>query len=101
MAEVECEVVRIVDEDAFPLVVEVRLVDAAARSWPFIDKEPIFGIDSSCGIPARGVIRCEVVTHEVLLDGRSVVVINTAIPDGLDSNGVTEFRVMPDAISHY
>ena len=85
-----------------PGLVEAHLTDADGRLWRFIDKEPIFCSDAVgrlAQFPVAGAIRCQVIDHEVLSDGRQVVTIDTASPDGVDSGGVTIFRVAASAVS--
>jgi hypothetical protein len=44
-------------------------------------------------------IRCQVIGHEILADGREVVTVDTGRPDGLDSGGVTIFHVPASVVS--
>jgi hypothetical protein len=91
MTEVECQVVRWVAEEPQPGLVEARMVDADGRVWSFIDKEPIFCkqlVTRSTRFPVAAIIRCEVVGHELLADGREVVESHNAelvlVGDGTD-----------------
>jgi len=99
---VACQVVLWVADEPQPGVVEAHLTDADGRVWRFIDKEPIFcadAVDKLARFPVAGAIRCRIISHDTLSDGRQVVTIDTAIPDGVDSDGVTIFRVAASAIS--
>ena len=78
------------------------LTDVDGRLWRFIDKETIFCSQAAgrlARFPVAGAIRCRVIDHEILSDGRQVATIDTAGPDGVDSGGATIFRVAASAIS--
>lgn len=100
---VACQVVRWVADEPQPGLVEAHLTDADGRVWRFIDKEPTFFCADAVGewtrFPVAGAIRCRVIDRDTLSDGRRVVTIDTASPDGVDSDGVTIFRVAASAIS--
>jgi len=99
---VACQVVRWVADEPQPGLVEAHLTDADGHVWRFIDKEPIFCADAVgewTRFPVAGAIRCRIIDYGTLSDGRQVVTIDTASPDGVDSDGVTIFRVAASAIS--
>jgi hypothetical protein len=96
MTEVACELVRWVNDEPQPGLVEAQLVDSAGRLWSFIDKAPIFSAEAIAAwstFPIAAAIRCEVIGQDTADDGSEVVVVTTERPDGVDSDGVTEFRV--------
>jgi hypothetical protein len=102
MTEVRCLVVRWVADEPQPGLVEAQLTDADGRLWSFIDKEPIFCRDSvsrRTSFPVLAVIRCLILTRETSADGREIVTIDTANPDGVDSDGITIFCVPATAVS--
>ena len=103
MAAVACQVVRWVADEPQPGLVEAQLTDSDGRLWSFIDKEPIFWSGETVSrlsrFPIAGAIRCQVIGHEVLADGREVVTVDTGRPDGVDSGGVMIFRVLASAVS--
>lgn len=102
MPKVECRVVRWVADEPQPGLVEAQLTDSDGRLWSFIDKEPIFcseWIGPQRAFPVAGAIRCQVIGHEILADGREVITIDTGRPDGVDSAGATIFRVPASAVS--
>lgn len=102
MTAIACQVVRWVADEPQPGLVEAQLTDADGRLWRFIDKEPIFCSDMIgrlAQFPVAGAIRCQIIGHETLSDGRQVVTIDTSSPDSVDSGGVTVFRVAASAIS--
>lgn len=101
MPTVRCEIVRWVADEPQPGLVEARLVDADGRVWTFIDKEPMFAprpLRQPRTFPVPAIIRCQVLEREQLPDGREVVTIDTATPDGLESEGNTIFRVLVEAV---
>jgi hypothetical protein len=103
MTAVACQVVRWVADEPQPGLVEAQLTDSDGRLWRFIDREPIFwsqaAVTRLSHFPVAGAIRCQIIGHEVLADGREVVTVDTGRPDGVDSEGVTIFRVPASAIS--
>jgi hypothetical protein len=102
MPEVRCQIVRWVADEPQPGLVEAQLTDSAGRLRSFIDKEPIFCselVGPQTRFPVASAIRCQVIGHEILSDGREVITIDTGSPDGVDSDGVTIFRVNASAVS--
>jgi hypothetical protein len=102
MPEVRCQVVRWVADEPQPGLVEAQLTDSDGRLWSFIDKEPIFcneWIGPQTPFSVAGAIRCQVIGHATLTDGREVITIDTGTPDSIDSAGVTIFRAPASAIS--
>jgi hypothetical protein len=101
MAAVACQVVRWVADKPQPGLVEAQLMDSEGRSWSFIDKEPVFcseGDVRAARLPTAATIRCRIIGRDILADGQVVVTIDTASPDGLDSDGVTVFRVPASSV---
>jgi hypothetical protein len=102
MSEVGVQIVRWVDGDPQPGVVEARLRDASGREWVFVDKWPIFAeedLDAGSNYPRPGVIRCEVVASGRDDSGREVRTIDTSRPDGLEAEGgESRFDVLAEQI---
>jgi hypothetical protein len=99
---VACRVVRWVDDEPQPGLVEAHLTDADGRLWRFIDKEPIFCTNMTgrlAQFPVAGAIRCRIIGHKPLSDGSQIVTIDTGSLDGVDSDGVTIFRVGSSTVS--
>ncbi len=96
MTSVRCDVVRWVNNEPKPGLVEASLVDVHDKTWLFVDKAPIFAASSispTSTFPFEAAIRCRIVevSH---LTGRDVVLIDTATPDGLVSiDGENHFFV--------
>ncbi|MEU5786098.1 hypothetical protein ABZ754_00020 [Micromonospora purpureochromogenes] len=96
---VRCEVVAWVSQD-FPGWVRVRLVDADAKSWFFVDKVPVFTggqVDADTRLPAPVHLRCSIVGN----DEEGVLVISTH-PDAVEAEGgQTLFRVREDQLDRH
>jgi hypothetical protein len=84
MTAVACQIVRWVADEPQPGLVEAHLTDADGRLWVFVDKEPIFcsqDVSRLGPFPIAGAIRCQIIDHETLTDGRQVVTIDTGSRD--------------------
>ncbi|TCO59361.1 hypothetical protein [Actinocrispum wychmicini] len=101
MAEVACQVVRWVADEPQPGLVEAQLIDSDGRLWSFIDKEPVFCVEGDWPrqFPVAAAIRCQIIGREIIADGQEVITIDTGSPDGVDSRGVTVFRVPASAVT--
>src|SRR5262249_13899900 len=90
------QIVRFVDEHQ-PGWVECVFTDAEGRKHKFVDKVPIFSsddLDERSVYPRAGGARCEVLTRWNDADGRELVRVTTARPDGVESTeGLSEFVV--------
>jgi len=103
MGKVDVQIVRWVDDDPQPGVVEARLRDASGREWVFIDKAPVFTaepIDAHSRYPRPGVIACEVIRSWRDERGREVRAIDTARPYAVEAEGgETRFDVLAEQIA--
>ena len=100
VASVECVVVRAVDLDGIPPIVEATLTDAFGVEWSFVGKDLDFGIDfGDQGLPLSGGIRCQLIGQETLHDGSLVVVVDTTLPDDVEAvGGEQTFRVRAENV---
>ena len=92
---------RSLADEPQPGLVEVQLTDTDGRTWRFTDKASIFTsepLDASSIYPRRGAMRCAVLRRETAADGSRVAIIDTFTPDGLSSQGQSEFCVPDDAV---
>lgn len=104
LAGLKCEILRWVDDEPQPGVVEARLVDADGRTWTFLDKSAIFdwmeltGPDAA--YPCPGLISCQVLDDHQRGDAAPVgILVTTSRPDGVESvEGRSRFRVTPDQL---
>jgi hypothetical protein len=100
MPGIRVEIKRIIDTHP-PGFVECQFVDVHGRNWTFIEKIPIvttadIWVDSE--YPQSGVIDGEIIERRVE-SGGEIVVVNTTLPDGVESiEGTTRFEVGPDIL---
>ncbi len=96
------QIVRFVDENQ-PGWVEAKLKDANGESHTFLDKVPIFSendLDRASSYPQPGVVRCEAMSESKDDKGRTLVEINTARPDAVEStDGRSRFVVAAEQLS--
>jgi hypothetical protein len=103
LAELAVEIVRFVD-DCQPGIVASEFIDAGGRRHTFIDKIPAFSadftLDSNSNYPQRGAVRCTVLNRGSEVQGRELVSISTAEPDGVESTEeLAEFVVFGTQLS--
>lgn len=99
MPNLRVQIVRFVDEEPQPGIVESRFRDAHGVIHTIIDKVPIFttaALWSDSEYPQPGIARCEVLERLLSPQGDPVARVSIAHPDGLEAvTGQTEF-VMPE-----
>ncbi|MEV0415438.1 hypothetical protein AB0I68_32845 [Streptomyces sp. NPDC050448] len=98
-----CEVVRWVDDEPQPGLVEVRFTDAHHQQWAFIDKWPVFSAGDDLAPEARYPIAVGILC-DILTTGNTAVTSDTVkisvTPWGLESReGCTEFEVRADQLT--
>ena len=102
MKKLSVSIIRFVDEHQ-PGWVEAELVDADGESHRFVDKVPIFSerdLVRSDTYPQPGQIRCVAISESRHADGRVVVEVSTASPDGVESTtGMSRFMVASTQLS--
>ena len=97
-AYVKCAIVRWVDDEPQPGIVEARIVDADGRRWTFLEKTAIVDWYDTAGpdsiYPCSGLIRCEVLDLQGGTAGPPAILVTTSRPDGVESvQRHSEFRV--------
>ena len=101
MPDVDCQLVRWVDNETFPWIVEAHLVDAAGVTWTFIEKSVVFTSDNlaaTSDFPIASAIRCTIPAAS-MDDDPSIVLVDTSLPDGVESvEGVPLFRVRSEFV---
>jgi len=89
-------------DDSQPGWVECRLVDARGQAHRFVEKVPVVteaALERGSSYPAPGVLGCEVV-EERSEDGRTLLLIDTASPWGIESvTGQTRFVVLREQVT--
>ncbi len=100
--ELRVEIVAFVD-DNFPGWVRCELRDANGMIHTFIDKFPMFSLetlDSESAYPRPGAIQCELIERFHGSDGRELVRVTTARPWFVESvDGISEFVVLPTQLA--
>lgn len=101
MPFLRCRIVRWVDGEPQPGLVEVRFTDAHGRGWSFVEKSAVVssaGLSSGSDHPIETAILCDVLSGDAA-DTTEAVRISLA-PWGLESvDGHTEFDVRPGQLS--
>ena len=91
--------VRWANDEPFPGLVEVELIDVDDRQWTFIDKSAIFDRDGVLGPSAPYPISLTF-ARTVLERGDDRVVISTANPSAVESvEHESRFVVRPDQLA--
>lgn len=102
MPFVKASAVRFVDA-AIPGFVECTLSDSYGRIWTFVEKVPVLTSDSlsiDSRYPHPVEIACSIVSQGLDSDGRPIVRISTALPDGVETiDRVSEFSVFADQVT--
>lgn len=100
MPNLRVEIVRLVDGEPLPGIVETRFRDAHGSIHSIIDKVPIFttaALWSDSEYPQPGIARCEVIERLLSPHGDQLARVSIALPDGLETvTGQKEF-VMPES----
>jgi hypothetical protein len=101
-AEVRLQVLRTVDEHAFPRWVEFMLRDANGLEWTFVEKEPMIcrePLEINAEFPLSGFLKCQVVKKWVDERGMGRCAIDTEFPFGIESRqGETRFEVYVEQV---
>jgi hypothetical protein len=89
-------------DDAQPGFVNCQFVDASGRTHEFFEKVPIVTVENlhrESTYPRPGIIRCSVTERRRGTDGRELICIDTAVPDGVESTrGETRFEVLAEQL---
>jgi len=97
MKTIAVSIVRWVDDEPFPGIVECKLTDRFGKDWTFIEKSAVVSASSLTGdssYPQPGVIGCRVITTGLDNGGREFVVADTELPLGIEAvDGNTRFEV--------
>ena len=101
---VKCEIVRWVDDEPQPGIVEARIVDADGRRWTFLEETAIVDWYNTAGpdsiYPCPGLIRCEVLGLQGGSAGPPAILVTTLRPDRVESvQRHSEFRVTVDQLA--
>jgi len=97
MADIAVSILRWIDDDPQPGLIEFSLVDSDGKDWRFIEKQAIASdawLSAESPYPCAGSIRCEIASFETDSAGRDIAVIDTDRPWGIESvDGTHVFKV--------
>lgn len=96
MVKCKVKIIEVFDFDYYPGWCRAVLTDANGKEHVLVDKLPVIGLDIEeiSEIPLEKYIRAELVN-----DYGNTVEIDTAIPDGIETeNGETHFVVLKECI---
>jgi hypothetical protein len=102
-AAIQVLIVRWVDEEPQPGIVECKLVDRFGRGWIFVEKcavvSPVaIGADST--YPRSGLIGCRIISTGSDNSGRQIAVVDTGQPWGINAvTGEGRFEVFADQLT--
>ncbi|HET9781150.1 MAG TPA: hypothetical protein VFR33_05160 [Candidatus Dormibacteraeota bacterium] len=95
---IRAEAVRWSADEPLPGLVEIELTDADGHVWRFVDKAPVFDAENvltpTTQYPVGISVACTIIERR---DDR--VVVDTAQPWGVESDGVARFIVHSDQVS--
>jgi hypothetical protein len=95
-------IVRWVDDEPQPGIVECRLTDRFGRDWAFMEKCAVVSSAALCNdsaYPQSGVIACHIISTGLDDNGREFAVVDTKQPWGINAvNGDTRFEVFADQL---
>ena len=96
-------IVRWVDDDPQPGIIEFSLIDRFDRDWRFLEKVAIptsDTLDAESSYPQPGTIRCTVVRMMIDQRGEPCIVIDTSKPWFIESiEGASRFEVKADRVT--
>ena len=98
---VRVSIVRWVDDEPQPGIVECMLVDRFGNDWKFIEKCAVVSaapLSNNSTYPQPGVVGCRVISA-ASDDGREYAAIDTEHPWGISAiDGSTRFEVFADQL---
>lgn len=101
-AAIRVLIVRWVDDEPQPGMVECRLVDRFGRNWVFVEKCAVVSPAAVCAdstYPQSGVIGCRIISTGSDNSGRQFAVVDTEEPWGISAaTGETRFEVFADQL---
>ena len=103
MTEVAVSIVRWVDDEPQPGIVECRLTDRFGKSWTILEKCAVVSaatLSQDSVYPQRAEVACRVIGSGCDGSGRNYTVIDTEQPWGIEAaDGTTIFEVFTDQLS--
>jgi hypothetical protein len=102
MNAITVSIVRWVDDEPQPGIVECKLTDRFGKGWTFIEKSAVVSaaaLGSDSAYPQPRLIGCHLITTGLDDSGREFVVVDTELPWGIEADdGTTRFEVFADQL---
>jgi len=102
MKAITVSIVRWVDDEPQPGIVECNLVDRFGKRWTFIEKSAVVStatLDANSSYPQAAMIGCRIVTTGLDDNGREFALVDTELPRGIEADdGTTRFEVFTDQL---
>ncbi len=102
MADIAVSILRWVDDDPQPGIVEFSLLDNSGRDWRFVDKQAVVSpepLDGRNAFPRPGCIRCSILSFRFDDAGHDIAEIDTGLPWGIEAvDGTHVFRVAAERL---
>src|SRR4051812_8270211 len=89
-------IVRWVDDEPWPGIVECKLADRFGKDWTILEKHAVVsvaGLSSDSAYPQPGTIACRFITGGIDNNGREFAIVDTDQPWTVEAdNGNTRFE---------
>lgn len=101
MKAIKIQIIKFISDDQ-PGFVECRFYDAFGKEHIVQDKVPIVTeklIDANSKYPKDGIIACEIVKHWKDTNGRTIFMVDTSKPWGIETiDGQTQFDIYEEQL---
>ncbi len=98
-------IVRWVDDEPQPGIVECKLIDRFGKEWTFIEKSMVVSaadLWNDSVYPQPGVIACSVLSRDIDEQGREFAVIDSEKPWHIEAvDGETGFEIFADQLTSF
>ena len=102
MNTIAVSIVRWVDDEPQPGIVECKFTDRFGKDWRFIEKSAVVSTAHLSGgsiYPQPGTIDCRIVATGLDDNGREFAVVDTELPWGIETDdGTMRFEVFADQL---
>ncbi len=105
MIGIRISILSYLSNEPQPGLVACDFLDAHGQRWRFVEKTAVVSaedLDAAMSYPRPGVIACEIVAQRPDAEGRTLVLIDTERPWGVQSTeGLTRFEVLPSSLIEF
>ncbi len=105
MLGIEVTIVRYINDEPQPGIVECQFEDAHGHQWSFVEKTAYVSVrdlDAQSTYPQEGVLACEMLQRGLDGAGREVIRVDTERPSHIESvEGETKFDVLPESLIEF